>query len=127
MSRMRKYMRGSRRPARRRGQRVRSRRTAWSALLATRNTPFAGLTCDCGNDPPRASGASRPCFWPDEVSIAEAALIDAARILTPGQVTEAYLLALAQARGGKLATLDRKLSAASVPRGKSALQVIGSR
>jgi predicted nucleic acid-binding protein len=52
--------------------------------------------------------------------------IDAAKILTAAQVTDTYLLALAKAHGGELATFDRKLSAAAVKRGKSALHLIAA-
>ena len=50
--------------------------------------------------------------------------VDPTRILTSAQVTDTYLLALAKANSGKLATFDRRLSAAAVKGGKSALHVI---
>jgi toxin-antitoxin system PIN domain toxin len=65
-------------------------------------------------------------FWFDDVSLAGTGTIDAERILTPAQVTDTYLLALAKAHGGQLATFDRKLSAAAVKGGKSALFQIPS-
>ncbi|HET7412686.1 MAG TPA: TA system VapC family ribonuclease toxin [Pararhizobium sp.] len=65
-------------------------------------------------------------FWFDDVSFAETGTIDTARILTSAQVTDTYLLALAKAHGGQLATFDRKLSAAAVKGGKSALFQIPS-
>ncbi|PDT37497.1 MULTISPECIES: TA system VapC family ribonuclease toxin [Sinorhizobium] len=63
-------------------------------------------------------------FWPDDVSLVGSGDIAPAKILTSGQVTDTYLLALAKARGGKLATFDRKLSAAAVTGGNSALHLI---
>lgn len=63
-------------------------------------------------------------FWPDDVSLVGSGDIAPTKILTSGQVTDTYLLALAKARGGKLATFDRKLSAAAVTRGNSALHLI---
>jgi toxin-antitoxin system PIN domain toxin len=48
-------------------------------------------------------------FWPDDISLLDASLVDTSRLLTPGQITDSYLLALAIAHGGKLATLDRRL------------------
>ncbi|MCG5486689.1 MAG: PIN domain-containing protein [Sinorhizobium meliloti] len=63
-------------------------------------------------------------FWPDDVSLVGSGDIAPTKILTSGQVTDTYLLALAKARGGQLATFDRKLSAAAVTRGNSALHVI---
>lgn len=65
-------------------------------------------------------------FWPDDISLAGSNDLDVAKILTPAQVTDTYLLALAKAHGGTLATFDRKLSAAAVKGGKSALHLIAS-
>lgn len=66
-------------------------------------------------------------FWPDDVSLVGSGDIDAENILTSAQVTDTYLLALAKARGGQLASFDRKLSVAAVKRGKSALHLIPTR
>ena len=63
-------------------------------------------------------------FWPDNLSLINANGVDPAKILTSAQVTDTYLLALAKAHDGQLATFDRKLSAAAVKGGKSALYVI---
>ncbi|CAH1662515.1 TA system VapC family ribonuclease toxin [Chelatococcus asaccharovorans] len=63
-------------------------------------------------------------FWPDDISLVGSADIDAAKILTSAQVTDTYLLALAKAHGGQLATFDRKLSAVAVKGGKSSLHPI---
>lgn len=64
-------------------------------------------------------------FWPDDLSLVGSDRVDIARILTSTQVTDSYLLALASAHGGMLATLDRRLSVAAVKGGKSALHCIG--
>lgn len=64
-------------------------------------------------------------FWPDDLSIVTATHIDVSRLLTSRQITDTYLLALAAARGGRLATLDRRLSTAAVEDGAAALHVIG--
>jgi toxin-antitoxin system PIN domain toxin len=56
-------------------------------------------------------------FWPDDISLVGTELIDAEQILTPGQVTDTYLLALAVAHGGHLATFDRRLSTKAVKGG----------
>ena len=63
-------------------------------------------------------------FWPDDLTLRDAKRIDSARLLTHGQVTDSYLLALALAHGGKLATLDRRLVTDAVYGGKAALRVI---
>ncbi|WP_027167876.1 TA system VapC family ribonuclease toxin [Mesorhizobium sp. WSM3224] len=63
-------------------------------------------------------------FWPDDLSLVGSGDIDAAKILTSAQVSDTYLLALAKAHGGQLASFDRRLSAAAVKGGKSALHLI---
>lgn len=63
-------------------------------------------------------------FWPDDLSLASSALVDTSKLLTSGQITDTYLLALAVARGGRLASLDRRLSTAAVSGGAAALEVI---
>ncbi len=64
-------------------------------------------------------------FWPDDVSLFNAQLVDTARLLDSGQVTDTYLLALARAHGGKLATFDRHLVTDAVTGGALALELIG--
>lgn len=63
-------------------------------------------------------------FWPDDISLVGEEFVDPRQILTSAQVTDTYLLALAVARKGFLATFDRRLSAKAVRGGKSALHVI---
>lgn len=65
-------------------------------------------------------------FWADDLSLVASGLINPARILTSAQVTDTYLLALAKAHGGKLASFDRRLSTVAVKNGKSALHIIAS-
>lgn len=48
-------------------------------------------------------------FWPDDVSLLDARKVDMNHLLSSGQVTDSYLLALACAHGGQLATFDRRL------------------
>ena len=50
-------------------------------------------------------------FWPDDVSLLDGKVADAARIHGPRQLTDVYLLALAVRRGGQFVTFD-----GSVPR-----------
>lgn len=59
-------------------------------------------------------------FWPDDISLLDAR-IDATRLLHSSQVTDSYLLALAQSHGGQLATFDRRLVVDAVPGGAQAL------
>lgn len=63
-------------------------------------------------------------FWSDDFSLMDSAIVDVSRILTPAQVTDTYLLALAVAKNGRLATFDRRLSPTAVRRGRRALSVI---
>jgi len=65
-------------------------------------------------------------FWPDEISLLAADHVDIAKILTSAQITDTYLLALAKARGARLASFDRRLSVAAVREGKSAFRLIQS-
>lgn len=61
-------------------------------------------------------------FWPDDVSVLDRT--DTDRILDSAQVSDTYLLALALAHSGRLATFDRRLVTDAVPRGRQALHVI---
>jgi predicted nucleic acid-binding protein len=64
-------------------------------------------------------------FWKDDFSLIGSELVNIAQIMTPGQVTDTYLLALAVANKGRLATFDRRFSTKAVRRGAAALDVIG--
>jgi toxin-antitoxin system PIN domain toxin len=63
-------------------------------------------------------------FWPDDISLLDAEKLDPARLLNASQVTDSYLLALACARGGKLATFDRRLITDAVSHGAQGLHLI---
>jgi hypothetical protein len=64
-------------------------------------------------------------FWPDDISLLDTKKLDASRILSSAQVTDSYLLALACAHGGKLATFDRRLVTDAVRGGAKGLNLIG--
>jgi uncharacterized protein len=49
-------------------------------------------------------------FWPDSVSLANEKLFRPASIISHNQLTDLYLLGLAVAKHGKLATFDRGIS-----------------
>lgn len=53
-------------------------------------------------------------FWPDDLSLLDAGLIDATRIHGPRQLTNAYLLALAVKHGGRLVTFDGAIPTSAV-------------
>lgn len=63
-------------------------------------------------------------FWSDDVSLLDAAAVDAERLLSTGQVTDSYLLALAVKHGGRLATFDKRLVTSAVHGGEAARCVI---
>jgi hypothetical protein len=65
-------------------------------------------------------------FWADEFSLIGSNIVDITRVLTPAQVTDTYLLALARTHDGQLATFDRRLSPNPVRGGRTALHVIGA-
>jgi toxin-antitoxin system PIN domain toxin len=63
-------------------------------------------------------------FWPDDITLLDAGRVDASRLLDSAQVTDSYLLALAKAHGGQLATFDQRLVADAVVNGAQALHLI---
>lgn len=63
-------------------------------------------------------------FWPDDVTLFDAQRVDSTRLLDSGQVTDTYLLTLALAHGGKLATFDRRMVTDAVLNGAKALHLI---
>ena len=63
-----------------------------------------------------ATAHARHEFWPDGLSVLDPDLVDSSRIHGPRQLTDAYLLALAVAREGRLVTFDRSLAIEAVPR-----------
>ncbi len=63
-------------------------------------------------------------FWSDDISLFDSTRIDRASLLRSRQVTDTYLLALACAHSGRLATLDRRLVVTAVIGGEKALHLI---
>lgn len=64
-------------------------------------------------------------FWADDVSLFDSRYIDPSRFLDSSQITDSYLLALAVAHGGKLATFDRRVVTSAVVDGAAAFHWIG--
>lgn len=54
-------------------------------------------------------------FWPQQISLLQEGLIRWDRILGPRQITDAYLLALAVAHGGRLVSIDQRIDPQQVP------------
>lgn len=63
-------------------------------------------------------------FWADSISLADSAFVDASLLSSHSRVTDSYLLALARAHKGRLATLDHKLATEVVAEGKASLALI---
>jgi toxin-antitoxin system PIN domain toxin len=63
-------------------------------------------------------------FWPDDISIAESRLLLPQLLTSHARVTDGYLLALARAHGGRLATMDTRLATEVVPGGEGVLELI---
>jgi len=63
-------------------------------------------------------------FWVDDISLADGRHADASRLSSHAQVTDSYLLALARAHGGRLASMDRKLVVDAVLGGSETLVLI---
>jgi hypothetical protein len=95
-------------------------------LAPSRRTASSGSSANPGTrvrwPPPRPPTCSsgRPAttwheFWPCDVSLLDPHAVDRTRVHGPRQVTDAYLLALASARGGRFATFDRSVVLSAVP------------
>jgi toxin-antitoxin system PIN domain toxin len=54
-------------------------------------------------------------FWPDDISLLDADVVDGRRIHGPKQVTEIYLLALSLRHGGRFVTFDGAIPVSAVP------------
>jgi hypothetical protein len=63
-------------------------------------------------------------FWPDDITFLDPDRVDITRLVTTAQVTDSYLLALAVAHHGQLATFDRRLVTDAVHRGSQSLHRI---
>ena len=64
----------------------------------------------------RAAATDHHEYWPCSVSLLDDELIDYSRLHGHRQVTDAYLLALATANGGRFATLDQSIPIDAVRR-----------
>jgi len=63
-------------------------------------------------------------FWAEDVSIRD--MLDDAAFVSHTHITDAYLLGLAAAKRGKLATLDRGIPVHAVRNGSDAIEVIST-
>lgn len=58
-------------------------------------------------------------FWADDLSLCDAKIFAADRLLSSSQLTDHYLLALAARHGGRLATFDQSIHRTAVRSAKS--------
>ena len=63
----------------------------------------------------RATHTEHHEFWTCAVSMLDEEIVDRSRLHSPRQVSDAYLLALATAHGGRFVTFDRRISIGAVP------------
>lgn len=63
-------------------------------------------------------------FWPDDISLLDRGVMEADGLVPSRQVTDSYLVALAHAHRGQLATFDHRLVTHGIRGGKEALHVI---
>jgi uncharacterized protein len=63
-------------------------------------------------------------FWPDDISLQDDSKILIQHLLNPAQITDSYLLALAVAHNGKLASFDRRMATNAVRGGAGAFHFI---
>ena len=64
-------------------------------------------------------------FWADSVSLLDPAVCNVDSLVTSAQVTDAYLLALAVANSGRLATFDKRMVTSGIPGGDRAVLTLG--
>jgi uncharacterized protein len=67
----------------------------------------------------RAVGTEHHEFWPCSVSLLDSRAVTPEQVHGPRQVTDAYLLALAVAHGGRFVTLDQSVALGAVPGAKA--------
>jgi len=63
-------------------------------------------------------------YWNEAPSLLGLPHVDSGALIDAGQITDTYLLALAVHHGGRLATLDQRLSTRAVSGGEGALERI---
>jgi uncharacterized protein len=64
-------------------------------------------------------------FLTDKISLLDQQYVNAARLLDSASITDSYLLALARAHDGQLASFDQRLVTDAVIDGRQALHLIG--
>ncbi len=68
--------------------------------------------------------AGRHVFWPADVTWRDPQLFPPEVVVTPGQLTDVYLLGLAVHHRGRLITFDRRIPLAAVRGGAQAVRIL---
>jgi uncharacterized protein len=63
-------------------------------------------------------------FWADDISLLDSPQVNTVRLLDSSHITDNYLLALAQAHKGQLATFDQRIPTEPVTEGAKSLHLI---
>jgi toxin-antitoxin system PIN domain toxin len=82
------------------------------AYKHTRRTPAEAITLLRSM---KQSSSWTHKFWADELSISDPASVAAEKLVTPAQITDVYLAALAMRKGGRLVTFDRAIPWQVIP------------
>ncbi|HVC16918.1 MAG TPA: TA system VapC family ribonuclease toxin [Rhodanobacter sp.] len=109
--------------------------TAWASCALTQNGFLRIVSHPRYANPLASPGEAMPVlaefcarpdhrFWSDDISLLDAAIVDAGHLLSSGQITDSYLLALAVKHGARLATFDKRLVTSAVHGGEAARYVI---
>lgn len=109
--------------------------TVWASCALTQNGFLRIVSHPRYANPLASPGEAMPVLaefcarpdhrlWNDDVSLLDATAVDAGRLLSSGQVTDSYLLALAVKHGARLATFDKRLVVSAVHGGGAARHVI---
>jgi hypothetical protein len=61
-----------------------------------------------------ASASRHHAFWPDDLGLLDARVIDPSRVHGPRQLTDVYLVALAVGHGGRFVTFDAAVATSAV-------------
>lgn len=94
-----------------------------NGVLRVLNLPRYGTLGPVGFEPVRTK-MQMVCddvdheFWPDDVSLRSAPAVDWTRVYGHNQITDLYLLTLAVAHGGALATFDHRIALNAVKTAK---------
>jgi toxin-antitoxin system PIN domain toxin len=109
--------------------------TAWASCALTQNGFLRIVSHPRYANPLASPGEAMPVlaefcarpdhrFWSDDISLLDAAAVDAGRLLSSSQVTDSYLLALAVKHGARLATFDKRLVTSAVHGGAAARCIV---